>query len=166
MWIEYWGQCTTPVPSLFQEEHSDFCWWDGRVLWDIAVENTNKWILSTAQNYFLVDNLHFLLKKNSGKLLKKFYIPIFMGANVPSELCELVYIVKWFPLVSPAQGVIKLKWGRWDCQCVINWLKCDTGAQSYLQSYTMQLTMYDKVRIPFGTVKARLIAMLYFLKDT
>jgi len=47
---------------------------------------------------------------------------------------------------------------------VINWLKCDTGAQSYLQSYTMQLTMYDKVRIPFGTVKVRFNAMLTLLK--
>ena len=44
---------------------------------------------------------------------------------------------------------------------MINWLKCDTGAQSYLQSYTMQLTMYDKVRILFGTVKIRFNAMLY-----
>ena len=47
---------------------------------------------------------------------------------------------------------------------MINWLKCDTGAQSYLQSYTMQLTMYDNVRILFGTVKVRLMQCFTYLK--
>ena len=47
---------------------------------------------------------------------------------------------------------------------MINWLECDTGAQSYLQSYTMQLTMYDKVRILFGTVKVRLMQCFTYLK--